>query len=167
MAEPEKKASSDRVHGLLSSLQEVMMAVQNLAVTGADEIRRGVFPQGTGLHGVYGFTLKADLERPALHVEPFGNMQTNAAGQAVVSDIIEPRTEVLPEGDFIIISAEMPGIGSEDVRLAISGSTLTINAERGRRKFRKELTLPADANAETMSFSCKDGLLEVRMAKVK
>ena len=166
MSESEKRPAEDLVKGLFSGLQSVIESVQHLAISKADQVRKGVFPGGTGLHGVYGFTIQADLGKPALTVVPFGNVRPGEKGEAVVSDFVEPRVEVGEEGGSFVITAEMPGVGPEDVHLSVFGSTLTITAERGKRKYRKEIPLPPAANVETMLHAHRDGVLEVRFGRL-
>ena len=45
-------------------------------------------------------------------------------------------------------------------------ATLVITAEKGRRKYRKEVALPPACSTEILSRTCQDGVLEVRVAKV-
>ncbi|MFL5342883.1 MAG: Hsp20/alpha crystallin family protein [Gemmataceae bacterium] len=166
MSESEKRPAEDLVKGLFSGLQSVIESVQHLAISKADQVRKGVFPSGTGLHGVYGFTIRADLGKPALVVEPFGNVRRGESGEAVVTEYVEPRVEVGEDAGAFVITAEMPGVGPEDVHLSVFGSTLTITAERGKRKYRKEIPLPPAANVETMLHAHRDGVLEVRFGRL-
>ncbi len=166
MSETDKRPAEDLVKNLFGGLQSVIESVQHLAVNKADQVRKGVFPSGTGLHGVYGFTIRADLGRPSVSVEPFGNVQRGERGEAVVREYVEPRVEFGDDAGSFVITAEIPGVGPEDVRLNVFGSTLTISAEKGIRKYRKEITLPSYANIETMLHACRDGVLEVRFGRL-
>jgi HSP20 family protein len=166
MNDTDKRPAEDLVKGLFNGLQSVMDSVQHLAISKADQARRGVFPRGTGLHGVYGFTIRADLGKPALTIEPFGNVRRGADGEAEVSEYVEPRIEVGDDAGSYVITAEVPGVGPEDVRLSLFGATLTITAEKGTRKYQKEISLPSSVNIETMLHACRDGVLEVRFAKL-
>ena len=56
----------------------------------------------------------------------------------------------------------MPGIGVEDVRLDVEDDVMTICAERGEKKYRKEVLLPKAYPREKMAVSCNNGILEVR-----
>ena len=138
-----------------------------MASSGAQQVRQTVFPSGTGLNGVYGFTLRADLGKPSVTVEPFGNVQADAAtGRPVVLDHMEPPTEVAEDVAVFVITAEMPGVGADDVRVEVKDRTLVITAEKGRRKYRKEVALPPACSTEILSRTCQDGVLEIRVAKV-
>jgi HSP20 family protein len=161
MTEPEKSVPEDAVKGLLCSLQNVVQSVQQLAETGVDKVRKGVFPGGTGLHGIYSVTVKADLQRPALTIE-IGN-PTPATPTATAQ---VPPTELVEEAELLRVLAEMPGIGTEDVKLELAGQTLKFCAEKGQRKYAKELTLPFAPLPGTVSHSCSDGILEIRIPRL-
>jgi HSP20 family protein len=158
MSEPEKPAPDDAIKGLLNNLQNVVQSVQQLAGTGVNKVRKNVFPEGTGLHGVYSLTVKADLNRPAVTIE-IGNTGERTATHT-------PATELIEEAEQLRIVAEMPGISTEDAKLELAGSTLKITAEKGQRRYAKELVLPFAPAAGTMSHSCSDGILEIRIRRL-
>jgi HSP20 family protein len=58
--------------------------------------------------------------------------------------------------------AEMPGIGVEDVRLEVKDDLLTIYAEKGSKKYRKEVLLPRSYSRDKMLVSCNNGVLEIK-----
>jgi HSP20 family molecular chaperone IbpA len=166
MSETPKRPGEELVKGLFGGLQTVIDTVQHLAVSGAESLRKGVFPEGTGLHGVYGFTIRADVGKPTISVTPFGNVHPGAGGEATLSEYAEPRVEVGDEAGCFVVSAEVPGVGAEDVHLSVVGNTLMITAEKARRKYRKEVPLPPAASAESMLHAVRDGVLEVRFRMV-
>ena len=66
--------------------------------------------------------------------------------------------DVFDEADHVLVVAEMPGIGEEDVQVELKDDILTISAERGDQKYRKEVLLPAAFPAESMSRTCRNGI---------
>jgi HSP20 family protein len=165
MTESEKRPPEDLVASLIGGLQSVFQSVQSMASTGASHVRHTVFPSGTGLNGVYGFTLRADIGKPSVTVEPFGNVQADATGRPIVVEYMEPPTEIAEDVAVFVVTAEMPGVGANDVRVEVRDRTLVITAEKGRRKYRKEIVLPPASSTEILSRSCEDGVFEVRIAK--
>ena len=104
------------------------------------------------LKGIYGFTVKVGLgdDRPV--VEPFGNIrQDRESGHTVVQEVREPVVDVFEEDDHVLVVAEMPGIGKEDVHIAVEDDLLTFSAERGDKKYRKEVLLPASCAKEKIA----------------
>jgi len=115
------------------------------------------------LKGVYGFSVKVGMGGEDVKVEPFGNIRKDEkSGQPIVQDIIEPLVDVFEEKDHTLVVAEMPGIGSEDVRLDVKDDILIIYAERGNKKYQKEVLLPRSYPKEKMLVSCNNGILEIK-----
>ena len=69
------------------------------------------------------------------------------------------------EDEHVLVVAEMPGVGEEDVELAVEDDILSIAAERGQKKYRKEVLLPRGFRAEQMRYTCRNGILEVKLHK--
>lgn len=148
--------------GLVEKLGELADTGRELSKTG--EIR-GLGPD-KGVKGVYGFTVKVGLGGEGVTVEPFGNIKRDeASGRSVVQEVTEPAVDVFEEADHTLVVAEMPGIGVEDVRLDVRDDVLTIAAERGKKKYRKEVLLPGTYGRENMQVSCLNGVVEIRCAK--
>jgi HSP20 family protein len=73
--------------------------------------------------------------------------------------------DVFDEGDHVLVVAEMPGVGEEDLQLELKDDVLIIAAERGEMKYRKEVLLPDTFSAGQMSHSCRNGVLEIKLAR--
>ncbi len=131
------------------------------------ELDLGPGPHGQGAKGVYGFTVRtAQGDKGGVKVEPFGNLKRDEAGKLVeVRQIREPMIDVFDEADHLLIVAEVPGITEEAVRLELQDDILILSAEKGENRYRKEVLLPASFSAGQMSFTCHNGLLEVRFTK--
>lgn len=54
---------------------------------------------------------------------PFGSFFSNG-------ELAEFKTDVTDEGDHYLLEADLPGFDKKDIRLDISGDTLTVHAER-------------------------------------
>ena len=148
--------------GLVEKLTELAETGREISKTG--EIR-GPGP-GKEVKGIYGFTVKVGLGGEGVKVEPFGNIRRDEeSGRSVVQEVREPAVDVFEESDHTLIVAEMPGIGAEDVRLDVNGDLLTMTAERGDKKYRKEILLPASFLREKMQVSCTNGVVEIRCVK--
>ena len=152
--------------GILKGFTDIVERLGDLAEKGEQLSRTGEFNLKNGakdLKGIYGFSVKVGLGDQGVKVEPFGNIQKDeTTGQAVVQELREPLVDVLEEDQYTLILAEMPGIGSEDVRLEVKDDLLTIYAERGEKKYRKEVLLPGNHSREKMVVSCNNGILEIK-----
>jgi HSP20 family protein len=140
-----------------------------MAKTGEQLSRTGeIHGAGKELKGIYGFTIKTGLgdDRPV--VEPFGNIrQDKESGHTVVQEVREPVVDVFEEDDHVLVVAEMPGISKEDVHITVEDDLLTFSAERGDKKYRKEVLLPASCAKEKIAVACNNGVVEIKCKKCK
>ena len=155
--------------GFLGGLSTLLEKLGELAEKG-EEIHksgeiRGLGPEGK-VRGVYGFTIRTGLGEEGVKVEPFGNVRRDAeTGRATVQEVCEPMVDVFEEEHHVLVVAEMPGVGEEDVQLELKDDILTIVAAKGEKKYRKEVLLPASFSAEKMTYTCRNGVLEVKLAR--
>lgn len=154
------------LEGILRGLSELVENLGELAEKGEKLSRTGEFEWGEGgkeRKGVFGFSVKTVLGGDEVEVEPFGNIHRDEeSGETVVQEMREPVVDVFEEEDHTLIVAEMPGIGADDVRLEVQDDVLTIQAERGEMKYRKEVLLPKSYPREKMDVSCNNGILEIQ-----
>ena len=80
-------------------------------------------------------------------------------------EIREPIADVFEQEKYLIIQAELPGISKRDVQIKFEDDVLTISAQRGERRYRKEVLLPRDIALDRMQVSCKNGILEIKCPK--
>jgi HSP20 family protein len=59
----------------------------------------------------------------------------------------------------------MPGVGPEDVKLSVTGSTVLLSAERGSRRYRREIALPFVPAEGAVSHSCSEGVVDIIIQK--
>jgi HSP20 family protein len=157
--------------GFLGGLTELVEKLGELADKGKELSGKGDLSDlglGKQAKGVYGFNVKFGLgeDKKKVKVEPFGNIKRDAqTGQAVVQEVREPMVDLFEEDDYLLVVAEMAGIGSADVQLDVKDDVLTIRAERKGKKYRKEVLLPGSYPREKMEFSCNNGMLEIKCVK--
>ncbi|MFM8443017.1 MAG: gas vesicle protein GvpH [Methylococcus sp.] len=168
MTNTRKGSAAGNVEGILRGLGDLVEKLGALAEKGEELKRSGTFDINTGsgkdAKAVYGFSVKMGLggdNEP--RIEPFGNVRRNEeTGETTVQEIAEPLVDIFEEADHILVLAEMPGVGDEDIKLEVTGDILTIHAERGSKKYHKEIVLPRAFLAENMQRSCRNGILEVK-----
>ena len=142
---------------MVEKLDDLSESGEHLSKTG--EIRG----DGQQVKGMYGFTVKMGLGDDQPRVEPFGNLrQDSKSGHTVVQEVREPVVDVFEEEKHVLVIAEMPGIGVKDVRVEVEGDLLTISAERGDKKYRKEVLLPESVPQEQIQITCNNGVVEIR-----
>lgn len=166
------KAKPSGLGGFLGGLGALIDQLGKLAdhaeKAGGEMIKTGEFDVGSerGLRGMYGFTVRTGLGEKGIKVEPFGNIRKDKqSGRVEVKEIREPVTDLFDEPDRVLIVAEVPGVMQEDVRLELHDDVLELVAERGEKKYRKELLLPASFSPDKMSLMCRNGILEITLRK--
>ena len=87
------------------------------------------------------------------------------------------------EGEFAYhVDADLPGVKKEDIKINIKGNMITLSGERKYKKevnekdyhrvessfgkFERSFTLPEDADAENITASNEDGVLEIVIPKL-
>lgn len=152
--------------GLFQGIEKIIDLADELKEKGGNVMREGEIDLShlkKGMKGVYGFSIKAAVGGEPV-VEQFGNIKRTPEG-ATVKEEREPVTDVFEEAEEIVIIAEMPGVDEKDIRLDLKGDILEISAQRGERKYYKEILIPARIKPETMISSYKNGILEIRIKK--
>jgi HSP20 family protein len=118
------------------------------------------------LRGIYGFSVKVGLGDEGPRIEPFGNIRRDAdSGRTEVQEVREPMVDVFEEEDHILVLAELPGIGKDDMQVDVKDDVLTIVAERKDKKYRKEVLLPCSVPKDKMQVTCNNGVLEIKCPK--
>lgn len=94
-----------------------------------------------------------------------------------------PRVNVTETDEAYDIECEVPGIDPEEVRVTLSGDTLTIAGEKRREEqregdtwhvverahgaFQRSFSFPAAVDAESVEATSEHGVLKVRVLKAK
>lgn len=158
--------------GLFKGLGSLIDAANKLAEKGEELSKSGEIDFSgldkikglKDLKGVYGVRVRTLADgRPS--VEPFGNIKRTPKGP-VVEEVREPIVDVFDESDEIHVVAEMPGIDENDITLDIQGDILNIRAEGKNRKYQKEILLSREAASDNLTWSYKNGILDVKIGAV-
>jgi HSP20 family protein len=153
--------------GIFKGLADLVEKLGDLAEKGETLRRTGeIRGDNQDLKGVYGFTVKVGLGDKGdkeFKVEPFGNVRRSGGpGETVVQEVREPVVDVFEEKDYTLVVAEIPGVSLKDVRLDVKDDLLTLYAESGDKKYRKEVLLPRTYRRDRMKLSCNNGILEIK-----
>ena len=92
-----------------------------------------------------------------------------------------PAMDLVETEEQFVLRADLPGLGEEDVKLEVTGDTLTVSGERtfeheakkdgfyrlerGSGTFSRSLTLPEGTDPEAISAAFSKGVLEIRIPK--
>lgn len=118
-----------------------------------------------GPGGVYGFSVRIGPDGKPI-VREFGNVKPNKEDvKLFISEEREPLIDVLDGKDNITVIAEVPGVDKKDVKIVLEDRILQIHVESEKRKYRKDLELPASVDAEKASANYNNGVLEIILPK--
>ncbi|HEY4934000.1 MAG TPA: Hsp20/alpha crystallin family protein [Terriglobales bacterium] len=152
--------------GMLKGLGDLVEKLGELEKRGELSQTGEINGPGEKLRGIYGFSMKVGLGDQGPRIEPFGNIRRDAeSGRTEVQEIREPMVDVFEEEDHILVLAELPGIGKDDIKVEVKDDVLTIVAERGEKKYRKEVLLPCFVPKAKMQVTCNNGVLEIKCPK--
>jgi HSP20 family protein len=92
-----------------------------------------------------------------------------------------PSLDVSETDDAVLVHAEIPGIDPKELDISVVGDTLTIRGEKkdeteqsGRNyhrverrygSFTRSLTLPATVDADNVTATARQGVLQIRLPK--
>jgi HSP20 family protein len=150
--------------GMFKGLGDMLNLLAELSQRGNTINQSGAFggKDGQGLHGVYGFTVRTGIGgAPA--VERFGTVrQPQEPNNA--PEVREPLVDIFDEGAALLIIAEVPGVSEEELDVRLVGDVLALESS-GKRRYAKEILLPAVADPASLQRSYRNGILEIRLRK--
>lgn len=170
-ASGEKVGRESRFGRILSGLTDIAEKLSEISEKGETVTKKGEFTfpsKEGGVKGVYGFSLKTGLggKDDAIKVEPFGNIRKDKkTGEAVVQEIHEPLMDVFEDEDATTLIAEMPGVGPGDIKIDVRDDVLTVFAEKGEKKYRKEILLSHSPSKDRIKVTCNNGIVTIRCEK--
>lgn len=99
------------------------------------------------------------------------------------SEEIMPSVDIFEEKGDVVIRAELPGIGKEDIDVTLTDETITISGEKKKEEevkkkdyyrwecsygsFNRTFSLPAEVRPDKVKTKMKDGVLEIRIPKTE
>ena len=112
----------------------------------------------------YGYQITVGPEGKP-HIREFGNVRPSQKGLIEQSAIRQPLvdTSINEKENTLVITAEMPGITKEDVKVTMEEGLVTIHAEKGNKKYHTELPVVNELDADSTKASYINGVLELKI----
>jgi HSP20 family protein len=79
----------------------------------------------------------------------------------------DPLVDLIDDGESIIILVALPGVEKEAIDLRVTENCLTFSVDGSDFEWYDELKLPARVNPKLARASYKNGVLEVKLSKLK
>ena len=98
-------------------------------------------------------------------VREFGNVRPSARGLVEQTGIREPLVDSkLEEKDnTLTITAEMPGVTKQDIKVKISEGYVTIHAEKGEKKYHTDIPVDIQLDEKSAKATYSNGILELKL----
>lgn len=94
-----------------------------------------------------------------------------------------PLVDIVEDDNQYVITAELPGLKKEEIKVGVQDDVLTISGERKYEKeeknkkfhrierahgsFSRSFTIPENSDGDTVSAEFKDGILQVHLPKTE
>jgi HSP20 family protein len=98
-------------------------------------------------------------------IREFGNARPSSKGMMQQSTVREPLVDTSfdEKENTLTITAEMPGITKQDVKVSVEEGLVTIHAEKGDKKYHTELPVADELDADTAKATYTNGILELKI----
>lgn len=98
-------------------------------------------------------------------VKEFGNIKPTMKGLVEQSGIRNPLidTNFNDKENTYVITAEMPGVTKEDIKVSISEQTATIRAKHGDKKYLSEIPFDVELDDTSAKATYTNGILELKI----
>lgn len=100
-----------------------------------------------------------------------------------VSDSFSPKIDVSEDKNNIIVSAEIPGVKKDNIKITLQDNILTIEGEKKKESeekdknfyrnersygaFKRSFTLPSTVDSEKVQAKFEDGMLNITLKKLE
>ena len=99
------------------------------------------------------------------HVREFGNVRPSAKGLVEQSGVRAPLvdTKVEEKENTLTITAEMPGVSKQDIKVKISEAYVSIHAEKGEKKYHADIPVESALEEKSAKATYSNGILELKI----
>jgi HSP20 family protein len=99
------------------------------------------------------------------HVREFGNIRPSAKGLVEQTGVRAPLVDTAldEKQNTLKITAEMPGVNKEDVKIDVSDKYLSIHAEKGEKKYHADIPVDVELDDASAKATYSNGILELKI----
>ena len=100
-----------------------------------------------------------------------------------VSDSFSPKIDVSEDKNNITVTAEIPGVKKDNIKITLQDNILTVEGEKKKEKeekdknfyrseraygtFKRSFTLPVEVDSENVQAKFEDGMLHITLKKLE
>jgi len=99
------------------------------------------------------------------HVREFGNMKPSAKGLVAPSETREPLVDTVVDEkeNMLTITAEMPGVTKQDIKVNVSEDYVSVHAEKGDKKYHTDIPVNVALDDKSAKATYANGILELKI----
>jgi len=99
------------------------------------------------------------------HVREFGNIKPSAKGLVSPSETREPLVDsgLDEKENLLTITAEMPGVTKQDIKVSLSEEQVSIHAEKGDKKYHTDIPVNVALDDKSAKATYANGILELKI----
>jgi len=99
------------------------------------------------------------------HVREFGNVRPSVKGLVKHKENREALVDYSldKKNNQIIITAEMPGVSKEGIKISITPKNVSIHAEKGEKRYHNEIPVDVELDDKSAKASYINGILELKV----
>jgi HSP20 family protein len=114
---------------------------------------------------VYGYSMTIGPDGKP-RVKEFGNVkspmsQGRGFGRSMIASEREPLSDVSITDKEVRVTVEMPGVSKEKIKINAYEDKVEVKSEDPKRKYHEVITIPPEADIETVRSSYNNGILEI------
>jgi len=130
---------------------------------------RGIQQSGSSTGGnlpyYYGYQVTVGPDGKP-HVREFGNVRPSSRGLVEQTPSVrEPLVDAIldEKQNTLVITAEMPGITKEDIKIHVEQGVVTIQAEKGEKKYHKTIPVEQELDENSAKAAYTNGIVELKI----
>ena len=99
------------------------------------------------------------------HIREFGNVRPSAKGLIEQASVRAPLVDTAldEKQNTLRITAEMPGVNKEDIKVNIADQYVTIHAEKGDKNYHTDIPVDIELEDTSAKATYANGILELKI----
>jgi HSP20 family protein len=146
-----------------SQAEEMLSRILNTA-RGIDPSTKNLFRDAATFPFYYRSQITVSTEGKP-QIRNFENVKPSVRRVIEQPNIREPFVDILVDekNNSLVITAEMPGISKEDIRVNVSSNLIVLHGEKGNKKYHTEIPVETDLDDSSARAHYTNGILDLKL----
>ncbi len=123
-------------------------------------------PADAVVHGpyYYGYQITVGFDGKP-RVREFGNIKPTTRGLVEHGKVREPLVDTVVDNkdNSLIITAEMPGVTKQDIKVKVSREYVSIHAEKDEKKYHTDIPVDVELDDKSARATYSNGILQLKV----